>query len=383
MKRTLLSLLICLLPSLAANEFPAKNLSNGTSVAVIDKARKLQSIHVIGSNPPPWRVPLARCVGDCDSDNDCAKGLVCFQKDRFTAVPGCSGGETDSSYSDYCVRESDILSRVYVPQVPATEENNADVPRDGTKAFPKIQKIGNNIFDHLGSDKYPLGLCSGDCDSNSDCRGSLVCFERGRNQPVFGCSGGSRDSSQQDYCISKDSVLAPSDRPALPYTSRNFRLKLYWEQSYRWQEETRERKWCMVYNYRSQSCWHGLRRQRCAQDSIYITKCKDKEIRQQFAFDYLDGGDEILIRLGSGHNRCFQRRDNSIVLRRCDASSSLQRWYAPNGDFQGYRFEISQQNYNKQCVTTAHHPKEGEVVELHSCKQSRDRDHQSSYWNIH
>eukprot|EP00980_Cylindrotheca_fusiformis_P028688 scaffold22637_cov133-Cylindrotheca_fusiformis.AAC.1 len=36
--------------------------------------------------------PLGRCEGDCDSDHDCEHGLVCFQRGRYTSVPGCSGG---------------------------------------------------------------------------------------------------------------------------------------------------------------------------------------------------------------------------------------------------------------------------------------------------
>ena len=32
--------------------------------------------------------PCNRCQGDCDSDEDCADGLVCLQRDGFEAVPG-------------------------------------------------------------------------------------------------------------------------------------------------------------------------------------------------------------------------------------------------------------------------------------------------------
>ena len=48
--------------------------------------------------------PLPLCGGDCDSDSDCQGNLICFQRrSRFTAVPGCRGGENDSSQTDYCV----------------------------------------------------------------------------------------------------------------------------------------------------------------------------------------------------------------------------------------------------------------------------------------
>jgi hypothetical protein len=51
----------------------------------------------------PETYPLGACEGDCDSDDHCSSGLVCFQRDGNTAVPGCSGnGETNN---DYCVAD--------------------------------------------------------------------------------------------------------------------------------------------------------------------------------------------------------------------------------------------------------------------------------------
>ena len=34
-----------------------------------------------------------------------------------------------------------------------------------------------------------LGVCEGDCDTDSDCGIGLMCFQRGGNEPVPGCSG--------------------------------------------------------------------------------------------------------------------------------------------------------------------------------------------------
>ena len=36
----------------------------------------------------PTQIPL----GDCDTDDDCIDELVCFQREAFEPVPGCSGG---------------------------------------------------------------------------------------------------------------------------------------------------------------------------------------------------------------------------------------------------------------------------------------------------
>lgn len=41
------------------------------------------------------------CEGDCDRDSQCKGNLVCFQKDGYLPVPGCSGH--DGSNTDWCV----------------------------------------------------------------------------------------------------------------------------------------------------------------------------------------------------------------------------------------------------------------------------------------
>jgi hypothetical protein len=47
--------------------------------------------------------PLMECEGDCDNDSDCGPGLYCFQRTAgMIPVPGCAGGETDSTETDYC-----------------------------------------------------------------------------------------------------------------------------------------------------------------------------------------------------------------------------------------------------------------------------------------
>ena len=50
------------------------------------------------------------CEGDCDSDKDCKDGFVCFKrrKNSFKKVPGCRGGTSDKSGTDYCVDPDEI-----------------------------------------------------------------------------------------------------------------------------------------------------------------------------------------------------------------------------------------------------------------------------------
>ena len=48
--------------------------------------------------------PLQECQGDCDNNEDCSFGLICFQRGGTEAVPGCSG--LGLSGKDYCVKIS-------------------------------------------------------------------------------------------------------------------------------------------------------------------------------------------------------------------------------------------------------------------------------------
>ena len=126
------------------------------------------------------------------------------------------------------------------------------------------------------------------------------------------------------------------------------------------------------------SCWYGLEKNDCNPEEVYIAKCNN-DPRQRFTFLNV-GNEEVLIKLGNGENRCFQRQRRAIVLDQCDENNSLQRFFAPNGSFDGIRFELSQRGFSSQCVSTAHHPKPGEVVETHDCDAVRN-DSKTSYWN--
>jgi uncharacterized surface protein with fasciclin (FAS1) repeats len=60
-------------------------------------------IQKVGQCSPSKKCNL--CEGDCDSDDDCMDDYVCFKrrKNSFKKVPGCRGGRSDKSGTDYCV----------------------------------------------------------------------------------------------------------------------------------------------------------------------------------------------------------------------------------------------------------------------------------------
>eukprot|EP00980_Cylindrotheca_fusiformis_P003621 scaffold814_cov100-Cylindrotheca_fusiformis.AAC.3 len=123
------------------------------------------SLVLYGSDP---RFRLRQCEGDCDRDSDCEGNdddLVCFQRGGpYEPVPGCLGGETDGTLSDYCVHINDLT-------------------------LPRLS----------WSLTFPLQQCQGDCDYDSDCQDNLICFQRNELIPIPSCLG--NDWSRTDYCI--------------------------------------------------------------------------------------------------------------------------------------------------------------------------------------
>jgi hypothetical protein len=170
-----------------------------------------QSVQIVGNNGNPGSAfPLMACQGDCDVDDDCAGTLECFQRDGGEAVPGCGGGELDSSRTDYCYDPAGGPTPATPTVSPATQPTDTPVtqPTDG----PPVAIVGNN---GSPSSVFPLLACQGDCDVDSDCAGTLECFQRDGGEAVPGCGGGELDSSRTDYCY--DPTGGPT--PATPTVS--------------------------------------------------------------------------------------------------------------------------------------------------------------------
>lgn len=82
---------------------------------------------------------LQLCQGDCNQDDDCAPGLICFHRSvAYAPVPGCSCWENDMTRHDYCIEP---------PEAPCLVKTN----------------------------DFPLGLCEGNCQRNEDCQAGFYC----------------------------------------------------------------------------------------------------------------------------------------------------------------------------------------------------------------
>jgi len=291
--------------------------------------------------------------------------------------------------------------------------------------FGEIEYIGNEGTFYA---TYPLPVCKGDCDSDDDCDQGLYCYERRAYEGIPGCTGGEEYAATGDFCVWNATLvdLMPRAPPKPPADA--FRLKLYWEEGYRWQNETFERtcsfapcfvldfhqsihsltsflflgEWCMIHDFDGYPgtgvCWYGDDKRDCLSEQLYMGKCLRYDLRQYYTFIDLgtkysgnDNIQEVLIQTiddGISEPRCLRREKSSLFLTDadgCNPDDSQQRFFALTGSFEGPKFELGQyRDYTlDNCLTNAHHPKSGEVVEWFICDLVRDPEDQTSNWELY
>jgi len=115
---------------------------------------------------------LGECEGECDRDDHCQHGLVCWHRTGWDSnvPPGCSGSAHDEHH-DYCY--------------------------DPNRRIPVEDKGRDQPFEDCGC----LLECDGDCDSDADCHGNLVCWHRDGWDDLVppGCRGDVH-GRLYDYC---------------------------------------------------------------------------------------------------------------------------------------------------------------------------------------
>lgn len=148
----------------------------------------------LGSTPPADKLPLQICEGDCDNDQQCGEGLICFQREENMAVPGCIGN--DSNKTDYCILDPHGDGYTF-PPTGSPQPSGAPFVRP-TGPAKSIENLG-------WEPPTPMDECQGDCDEDSDCGPHLYCFQRNNQfETVPGCLGGEGDSTLTDYCTYRD-----------------------------------------------------------------------------------------------------------------------------------------------------------------------------------
>ena len=145
-------------------------------------------------------------------DTDCRGSLVCFEHAPFAKIPGCEGGESDASKTDYCVLPESLEDGPSQPaptKSPTTGRPTIDTAREESSIAITFHGV------NPPPSKRPLGLCQGDCDRDADCESGLRCFQRsGGHQRVPGCSNGELDPSKSDYCIAAGLMSSPIPDPS-------------------------------------------------------------------------------------------------------------------------------------------------------------------------
>jgi len=92
-----------------ALQWSSRGLGNGEYQAKWDCGRENRLRLVDKGGNPSHK--LGRCEGDCDSDNNCKRGLLCKQRSSSNVtIPGCiSGGRGDNATHDYCYSPKSIF----------------------------------------------------------------------------------------------------------------------------------------------------------------------------------------------------------------------------------------------------------------------------------
>jgi hypothetical protein len=143
----------------------------------------------------------------------------------------------------------------------------------------------------------------------------------------------------------------------------SFQLKMYWEEGYRWQEETFERKWCLECN--------GA----CSPGTLLEIQTCDGSSKQRFVYEEVPGSGGGRLKPRNRQDLCWTRQGAQVhELEPCDLNC---RQIILGIRYEG-RFEMHPNGLPLDCLEQHHHPRAGEVVRAKDCIESRDDD--TSYW---
>ncbi|CAB9516748.1 expressed unknown protein [Seminavis robusta] len=318
--------------------------------------------YVLGNNGQPESVyPLPLCAGDCDDDEDCGDGLICYDRGPLDAIPGCLGGEEDSSRTDYCIldpsQESQSPTTSMSPSVsPSTAPSRYSAP----SSSPSKSSEPSQPPTKIPSAQPTISLA-----------------------PTKSLQPSSRPSSRP----SEQPSLRPTSPPTgAPTNYRGpFQLKLFWHQRSCWQEDcNNESHWCMqCEGYR---CNVG--------DILWVEPCRfDKPPMQLFEWLPVPANvypnpslraTEVFGQLQSAEwdqdikgYLCLEKvGDRRYTLQECSVQSYKQ-WFTgfdPNNAFELYNppNNLPTTTVKKDhCLTMPHHPRQFEGIYHTDCEETR------------
>mmetsp|Transcript_15146 Transcript_15146/g.23470 ORF Transcript_15146/g.23470 Transcript_15146/m.23470 type:complete len:356 (-) Transcript_15146:1976-3043(-) len=164
-----------------------------------------------------------------------------------------------------------------------------------------------------------------------------------------------------------DDIISSSLAKTRANKETGFRLKMYWETGYYWQEITTEKFWCMA-------CPSGEECNR--NDKMELRNCNNKSNEDaQFVATPVRKGHQFRI---ANTNLCLQksRRGSAIRLKPCNAKNKWQHFVGLKSD--GKRFNLKPSTSSKRCLSQHHHPKKGEIIYAETCYKAHRVD--TGYW---
>lgn len=145
--------------TLTANTVPKEQAS-------ITQRSLTTTIKYVGNNGSPAAgFPLGECEGDCDENLDCAGDLICYQRNANEAVPGCDGGQDESTGTDYCIRPTATIVTTTSGSPTPIPAPTSPRPSPLPTPIPTKNPSGYLNYMHVERTKN-LKECEGDCDSN-------------------------------------------------------------------------------------------------------------------------------------------------------------------------------------------------------------------------
>ena len=145
----------------------------------------------------------------------------------------------------------------------------------------------------------------------------------------------------------------------------SFQMKLYWEQGFCWQEEWKERKWCMSCQG---TCSRGER--------LWIQYCQSGDMNQRFEYIPRQGGGQLKTATA---NLCLELvSGSSYKLADCQVTA--------NQIFTGFEmnapFELHPQTSPNTCMANDfHHPKPDEFIYGSICRDARINN--TNRWQVY
>jgi len=144
------------------------------------------------------RSPCGDAKSDCDSDGDCAGELICWQR---------SNGETKLGYDVTNINaDADVCIQ---PETPANDPPSDEPSTDDTSNTDAM-KVVNFIGKDSCTPQSPCQDAESDCDSDTDCEGELICWQRSAGESRAGYDI-SQIRDDADVCVQPQPVVTPNE----------------------------------------------------------------------------------------------------------------------------------------------------------------------------